>query len=188
MDQFMSVIDALLKRNSHSRLSAPGPQDDELHLILQAGLRAPDHGRLRPWRFVVVAGDARQRLGELFAESLALRHPQADDAQLTKVRASPLRAPLIIAGLLNYQQHPKVPRGEQVAAVATALYGMSLASESIGYATMWRTGAMARDPIVISALGGAPADEVIGFLYVGSPEGPRKALPDECSNNFISHF
>ncbi len=66
----MSTLDTLLHRNSHPRLTEPGPDADQLQTILQAALRAPDHGRLRPWRFVVISGDRRAALGECFQRSL----------------------------------------------------------------------------------------------------------------------
>lgn len=184
----MSIIDALTTRNAHPRVQSPGPSASELDKILSAGLRAPDHGHLRPWRFVTVTNDARQRLGDLFAETLLLSNPETPQAQVDKARAAPLRAPLIIAGLLKYQDHPKIPRVEQVAAVSAALYGMSLAADALGYGCVWRTGTYAREPLVISALGGAPADEVIGFLYIGTRAGDAKPLPEVSSTEYVSQF
>ena len=85
----MSAIDTLLNRNSHARLVDPGPDAAELNTILQAALRAPDHGRLRPWRFVVVAGDRRQALGDVFVRSLRLKGVD-DPAKLEKAVHPPL--------------------------------------------------------------------------------------------------
>ncbi|EED36165.1 nitroreductase family protein [Luminiphilus syltensis NOR5-1B] len=166
----------------------PGPDAGQLNDIFAAGLRAPDHQRLRPWHFVVVEGDRRAALGALFEESLLLRKPDASEAERTKALRAPLRAPVMIAGLLRYVEHPKVPRVEQAAAVACALYGMSLAANDLGFGGMWRTGPYAQDPLVISRLGGAPGDEVIGFLYLGTQEGAAKPLPDESIQDFVSPF
>jgi len=184
----MSILEALEQRNSHARLTDPGPDNEALARILRAGLRAPDHGRLRPWRFCVIAEEARQRLGEVFVEGLLLRDPSADGAAQNKAQAAPMRAPVIIAGLLHAQQHPKVPRVEQVASVAAALHGMSLAAEALGFGSIWRTGAYARDPAVITALGGEAGDEVIGFLYVGTREGPSKPIPEADLNEFVRYL
>ena len=172
----MSVLNALQHRNSHGKLTDPGPDRDQLQAIVGAGLRAPDHGRLRPWHFVAIQGDRRDALGALFAKALQLSRPGATEAELSKARAAPLRAPLIIAGLLKPVAHPKVPRVEQVAAVACALHGMSLAAESQGFGAMWRTGWYAQDAIVLDGLGGSPGDEVIGFLYLGTRKGESKPL------------
>ncbi len=171
-----ALIAALHNRNSHPRLVAPAPADADLDAILAAGLRAPDHGRLRPWQFLIVEDEALERLGQIFEQALLLTNPEASDAERTKARGAPLRAPLIIAGLLKPKSHPKIPRQEQVAAVACALHGMLLAAEALGYAGMWRTGSYARDPWVLRELGAAPEDEVIGFLYLGTAEGVAKPI------------
>lgn len=184
----MSVLESLKQRNSHARLAEPGPDAEALQCILRAGLRAPDHGRLRPWRFCVIEGASRDRLGTILANGLQLRDPSVDAAALQKAQSAPLRAPTIIAGLLQAQEHPKVPRVEQVAAVASALYGMSLAANALGFGAIWRTGAYARDPIVITALGGSPSDEIIGFLYVGTREGPSKLIQEEELDQFVSYL
>jgi len=184
----MSTLEALLARNSHARLIEPGPDSEALDAILRAGLRAPDHGRLRPWHFVLVEGERREILGQAFAKSFGLSNPEATPQELDKARNAPLRAPLIIAGLVKPQEHPKVPRVEQVAAVACALHGMLLAAETLGFGGIWRTGPYARDPLIIRELGGAPADEIVGFLYLGTRHGPAKPLPDEQPADYISHY
>lgn len=184
----MSVLLALHGRNSHPRLVEPGPSDEQLADILRAALRAPDHGRLRPWHFVVISGDGRERLGQVFEASLALSNPEASDAERTKARQAPLRAPLIIAGLLKPKDHPKIPRVEQVAAVASALHGALLAAEDLGFGGIWRTGQYARDPQVIAELGGEPGDEVIGFLYLGSREGASKPVVELELTDYVSHY
>lgn len=184
----MTVIRALQQRNSHPRVSEPGPTGTELDDILQAGLRAPDHGRLRPWHFLVVEGDRRAALGEVFATALTLANPAATEAEVAKARSAPLRAPLVIAGLLKPKEHPKVPRVEQAAAVACALHAMLLAAESMGYGGVWRTGNYARDPFVVTQLGGDPSDEVIGFLYIGTRQGPSKNLVPEATQDYVTRF
>lgn len=174
----MSILNALLQRNSHSKLVEPGPDRHQLEQIVAGGLRAPDHGRLRPWHFVAIEGDRRAALGGIFEQALLLTHPEATEAERQKAQAAPLRAPLVIAGLVKPVDHPKVPRVEQVAAVACALYGMSLAAESLGFGTMWRTGRYAQDALVVAELGARPGDEIVGFLYVGTRQGEAKPLPE----------
>ena len=183
----MVTIDALLQRNSHARLVEPGPDDEALSLILRAAARAPDHGRLRPWRFVVVAGERRRDLGQCFAKSLSL-NGVSDPARLEKAAQAPLRAPLIIAGLLHAVPHEKVSREEQGHAVAAALHGAQIAAESQGFGCIWRTGGYATDPYIVESLGGAPGDQVVGFLYIGTREGPSKPLPDESVESMVSYF
>lgn len=187
IDANMTPTELLLNRNSHARLVAPAPEGEALETILRAGLRAPDHAHLRPWRFLLVTGDRREALGGVLAESQRLRGI-TDEAAFSKARNAPLRAPLIIAGMLTPKEHPKVPRVEQAAAVACALHAMSLAAEAQGFGSMWRTGPYAMDPHVITSLGGTPGDEIIGFLYLGSKEGPGKLLPQTEPADYVSHF
>ena len=183
----MSTLDTLLNRNSHPRLTEPGPDADQLQTILQAALRAPDHGRLRPWRFVVISGDRRAALGECFHQSLKLKGV-TDDAQLTKALNAPLRAPLVLAGLLHAVDHEKIPRDEQGHAVAASLYAAQLAADALGFGCVWRTGGYATDPHVVEALGGNPGDQVIGFLYIGTRDGPSKLLSEEPLESLVSYF
>jgi len=181
------VLQALTERVSHGSLQAPGPSADEIELMTRAALRAPDHALLRPWRFVVIEGGRRGDLGVVFHESLRLRGV-TDEAQLAKALKALLRAPLIIAIMLDYKAHPKVDRNEQVGSAAAATYAMSLAANALGYGAMWRTGQYATDPHIVEALGGSAQDEVIGFLYVGTRKGPSKNLPELDPEDFLTHF
>lgn len=183
-----AVLDALQQRNSHAALEQPAPDAAQLDAIVRAGLRAPDHGHLRPWQFVLVEGERRAALGEVFVDSLALRDPDAAEAEINKARQAPNRAPLIIAGLLRPVDNPKVPRVEQLAAVACALHAMLLAAEAQGFAGIWRTGPYARDPLVVAALGGTADAEVVGFLYLGTPAGPAKLIPSMDPADFVTRF
>ena len=91
----MEALDTIITRRSVAPafLADPGPEGERLERILAAGASAPDHGRLRPWRFIVIRGDARHRLGEVFAEALRRRQPDAADSALEQERNRPLRAP-----------------------------------------------------------------------------------------------
>ena len=183
----MSALDTLLARNSHARLIEPGPDEEALATILRAALRAPDHGRLRPWRYVVIQGERRQALGQCFVESLKLCGV-SEAAKLDKAAKAPMRAPLIIAGLLHEVEHHAIGRDEQGHAVAASLTAAQIAAESLGFGCIWRTGGYATDPLVVETLGGAPGDQVVGFLYVGTREGPSKLLPEESLDAFVSYF
>ena len=126
-------------------------------------------------------------LGVVLNESLKIRGV-TDEAQLKKALKAPLRAPVVIAVLLKFKDHPKVERNEQIGSAAAATYAMSLAANALGFGSMWRTGLYATDPHVISALGGGDKDEVIGFLYLGTREGPSKLTPALDPEDFITHF
>ncbi|MFZ5723882.1 MAG: nitroreductase family protein [Pseudomonadota bacterium] len=174
----MDVIAALQARTSCPRLREPGPGDDELDRLFRCALRAPDHGLLRPWRYVLFRGDARRELGEVFAAAELARHPSAPPEALDKLRRNPLRAPVVVACIAAVvPEHPKIPRVEQIASMAAAVQNLQLAAEALGYGAMWRTGAMASDPQVKAALGAQPADEIVAFLYIGTPDGERRPPP-----------
>ena len=176
----MDAIQALHSRTASPRLIDPAPDAGELETIFKAGLRAPDHGMLRPWRFLVIEGDARKKFGQVLADSLA---PESEE-QKTKLLNAPLRAPLIIAAVAEIREHPKVPPVEQISATAAAVQNMSLAIHALGYASIWRTGQAAFNDGVKKALGFAPKDEIVGFLYVGTPTVQR----DVPENNVADYF
>lgn len=182
----MDVIAALRARSSCPKLRAPGPAGPELDLMFRCALRAPDHGLLRPWRYVVFRDTAREELGKLFVAAELARNPGASPEALDKLRRNPLRAPLVIACIAKVApDHPKVPRVEQVASMAAAVQNLQLAAEALGYGAMWRTGPMATDARVKEQLGAAPDDEIVAFLYVGTPDGERRSLPELSPADFV---
>ena len=173
----MDALQALTTRRSASKLGDPEPPADVLEACLEAAIRAPDHGRLRPWRFILIRGEGRQRLGEVMAEALAARDADASEAMVGRERAKPLRAPLIVVAVAKVEpQHEKIPEIEQVLAAGAAAQNFLTALHSAGFGGMWRTGPAAYDATVKAALGLAAHDHIIGFLYAGTIEvGPGPA-------------
>jgi nitroreductase len=163
----MDLIEGIESRTSALKLSAPGPSREHIERILKAGTRAPDHGRLRPWRFIVLEGDARKRLGDAMAAMLRAKMPDVAQAQLDAEAAKPLRAPTIIAVAAKISKG-KIPELEQFAAVAAAAQNMFLVASALGYGVMWKTGAAAYDANVKALLGLEAQDHIIGFLYLGT--------------------
>jgi nitroreductase len=159
-------------------LTDPGPDERMLAEILAAGASAPDHGRLRPWRFIVIRGPARVRLGEVFADALWRRQPDAPAAALEQERARPLRAPLLVAVAARLDpQHPKIPEIEQILSTAAAAQNILIAAHAQGFGAKWLTGANAYDEHVKGALGLLPSDRLLGFIHLGSVEGSPPAVP-----------
>ena len=165
----MDTLDALLSRSSTSALVAPAPEGDELDRILQTALRAPDHGRLRPWRFLVIRDVARQRLADVVAASVVRRDPDAPDAFVEKQRGKFLRPPLVLAVGAKIVESSKAPEVEQLLSVGAATMNVLNALHASGYGAVWITGATSYDPEVGSALGFAAPDRLLGFLLVGTP-------------------
>jgi nitroreductase len=165
----MTAIDTLLSRASIGAVGEPGPDDAALKTIVDAGLRAPDHGRLRPWRVLIVRGDARARLGELLADALQRRDPNTPAPVLAKERDKPQRAPVVIAVVATIHPSHKIPEVEQLLSAGAATMNMLNAIHALGFGGVWKTGDSCYDPSVGAALGLAPTDRLVGFLYIGTP-------------------
>ena len=173
----MDALDALHTRTSNAALGEPGPDENQLASLLRAADHAPDHGLMRPWRFFVVQGEARQRLGEVMAESLRAREPESTPENLERERNKPLRAPMLLVVAASPRERRGVPETEQVLAAAAAAENVMLAAYALGLGAYWRTGDAAYDPAIKAAFGLAPTDAIVGYLYLGTPLPPQTAAP-----------
>ncbi len=162
------VIEDLLSRASVKLLTDPAPDDATLRAVFEAAVRAPDHGKLRPWRFFVVRGDARRQLSDLFVAGVKRREPGANAAQIEKEREKPLRAPLTIAVVAKITSGHKVPEIEQMLSAAAASMNILNAIHALGFAAKWVTGANCYDPQFKRDFGLEPTDQLIGFIHVGT--------------------
>lgn len=171
------MIQTLISRTSAGSFAEPGPTDAELRLIFEAALRAPDHGRLRPWRFLLVRGEGRRKLSELYGESLLRRQPGASAGEVEKAQAKPLRAPVTIVVAARVTEGHKIPVIEQVLAAGAAATNIVNAVHALGYGAKWVTGDLCYDAAFRAALGLAPADQLVGLIHIGSLTG--EAVPAE---------
>lgn len=171
-------LDLLLQRNSASLLTEPAPSDEVLNKMFTAAMRAPDHGNLKPWRFLVIAGDRRVDLGELFAVAALERMGNLTPEQTEKFVSQPMRSPMIIVVICSPVDHPKIPLIEQQNAAACAAFSLLLAAEAEGFAGIWRTGDNAFDQTVAHGLGLSADEEITGYIYLGTRKGPAKSLPE----------
>ena len=182
--QQQSLRDGLLARQSvpPRLVDGPAPSQAEIDDMLAAAVCAPDHGAIRPWRFHVIQGEALNRLGDIFVEALKKREPDAPRETIEKEQSRPLRAPLIIAACakVDLSRADKIPPVEQIVAVGSACQNILLAAHDKGYGAMMLTGVNARDPHVKAAFGLDGPDEIVGFIYIGTPSGPsfEKERPD----------
>jgi len=179
----MDAIELLLQRNSAVKLTGPAPSESDLASIFAAAIRAPDHAWLRPWRFVLIEGDARRRLGDLMVQ---VAQAEGDKAEQTRAKA--MRAPLVIAVVVRLQHHPKVPEIEQYLSAACAAHGVLLAAEALGYAGIWRTGDFAFAQATREGLGLAENERIIGFLYLGTRDGAAKPAPKLDWQDFVTRW
>lgn len=184
----MDAIDLLLTRSSNGKLGEPAPDDETLQLALQAAARAPDHALLRPWRVLVIRGDARERLGRAMRDALAQRRPAASAQELDKEQQKPLRAPLLLVVAARIQESPKAPAIEQILSAGAAAQNILLALHARGFAGMWRTGPAAYDAQVKQALGLAPEDAIVGFIYAGTPRVEAPAITRPAPDQFVREW
>lgn len=186
MDTYISqtgAIEMLLERCSAQGLQDPPPDGVALDTILAAGLRAPDHGRLRPWRFIVIAGADRAAFADIAIAALKARQPDAPESEATRMRGKLMAAPLILGLGVQIVPDHKVPEVEQVMAVAAAAMNMLNAAFALGFGGKWITGPNAYDPVIAAALGLHAPSHLAGFLYLGTPSAaplplPRPAIAD----------
>lgn len=160
-------LDLLHARRTVSRLVAPGPDGAELAAMLEAADAAPDHGRLHPWRLLVVDDATRQRLADAYADAAAARGEDAET--VARARSKPLRGPLLIAAVARTVPHPKVPAWEQLVAAGCAVQNLCLAATALGYGSAWRTGTAVEDPGVRAVLGLGEDERLIGLVHIGTP-------------------
>jgi nitroreductase len=179
-DRARIALDVISDRRSYGKLLDPAPSEAELEAMLTAAVSAPDHKELRPWRFVVLEGAAKDAFGEVLEAAYCARcaaiGAEIVPAKADKERTKLGRAPLVVVTAVAYERNAKVPATEQFAAVAAATENLCLAATALGYGSMWRTGDPAYDRSVKQALGLRPDDAIMAFVYIGTvPEG--RVLP-----------
>ncbi len=169
----------LLQRHSTpaKELTDPAPDDAQLREIFELAMHAPDHARLSPYRFITIRGDARYALSEVFGSAVKQRDPDVSDFYLAKQKDKPLRSPLIVVVIACLHDNPKVPEIEQMLSAGAAAHGVMLASNAMGFGSILLTGDNAYDKYVCEALGLAPNEKIIGFIYLGTEKRILPKLP-----------
>ena len=184
----MDAMTNLLTRNSPRELTTPVPSKDEMHEIYQAALRAPDHAWLRPSRFIEVTGGGLDKLSKIFTEFAMNELQDVTPLQIEKYKAAPYRAPMIIILATQITEHPKVPKVEQMLSTATAAENILLALHAKNYAGIWRTGKFSFNQKIAKYFNLTSDHEVIGYLYVGTPSGTNKKIPQLDVDKFVTHW
>ena len=184
----MQAIEALLRRHSARALKEPAPDDAALGLILQSATRAPDHGRLRPWRFTVIRSEQRAQFGELLADHLRRTKSPVSDETLERERRKALRAPLIVVVAAIITPDVKIPAIEQILSAGAAAQNMLHAAFALGFNAVWKTGDAAYDGQVKAALGLESKDAIVGFIYVGTDQEGAGSLTRPDWREFVQHW
>ncbi len=179
----MDIIEAIHSRHSVGKVKQDPVPHDVIEKLLEAGNQAPNHYTVRPWRFFVLSGDARKKLGDVMAASQRDRFPDLPQEGLDKTRALPLRAPVVIALGVDKPAESRVIEVENISAVSAAAQNILLAAHALGLGAIIRTGDWARDPKVKQFFGLGEDQHIVGFIYAGYPEAvvdsaPRPSVED----------
>lgn len=165
---------ALLARRRSTKvgqLAEPGPSEEQINALLALAARVPDHGKLGPWRFVVIAGDARARAGDALADVIA-KDDGVDESQLSAARGLMQRAPVCVMVVSNPAPSQKAPDWEQEQSAAMASFALLLAAHAMGFGGCILTEWPAYDVRARTALGLKGRERIAGFVYLGTPREP----------------
>jgi nitroreductase len=166
----MEIFEAIHGRLTIKNLKQDALPRELIEKLLSAGAQAPNHHKVRPWRFVVLTGNGRNKLGDVMAASFLDRNPAMSPEGLDRPRGQPLRAPLVIAVGVDAPADAKINEVENIAAASAACQNILLAAYALGLGAIWRTGEWARDAKVKEFLGFTVDQHIIGFIYIGYPE------------------
>jgi nitroreductase len=176
------ALDLLAFRRSvpANALAEPGPSAEELDRMLTVAARVPDHGKLAPWRFVVIEGEARVELGRRLAALLKEMEPDVSDQRLEAQACCFSQSALVVAVVSRAAPHVKIPEWEQVLSAGAVCMNLSLAANALGYGAQWLTGWAAYEPRARAILGLKAEEQVAGFIHIGAPteRWPDRPRPD----------
>jgi nitroreductase len=182
------TIDLLLTRRSGSAkaMGGPGPSPAQLELILRAGARAPDHGKLFPWRFIMFEGEARSRFGALLG---AIKQSEGERAkQVDEERARFLRAPVVIGVVSVVQEGIKIPVWEQELSAGAVCQNILIAAHALGFVGNWLTEWYAFHPVVKQRMGLKAGERIAGFIYIGTTKDELEERPRPDMDAIVTVF
>lgn len=184
------ALDLLKTRRSVKpmELIGPGPSPSQIETILTIASRVPDHGKLVPWRFIVIEGDSRLAIGEQIAATFAGDHPQSTPDQIEFERNRLARAPLVVAVVSRAGAHVKIPEWEQILSAGAAAMSLVFAAHALGYAANWITEWYAYDRRILDALGLSPQERIAGFVHIGRPAKPPEDRPRPPLSEIVTHY
>ena len=184
----LAAVSLLLSRRSGSAktMGMPGPSNKQLGQILAAGGRAPDHGKLFPWRFIVFEGKGRERMGEILASVMEAEGERAK--QIEEERTRFLRAPVVIGVISHAREQHKIPIWEQELSAGAVCQNILIAATALGFVGNWLTEWYAYHPRVKERLGLKPGERVAGFIYIGTPTEALEERPRPEMKEIVSYF
>lgn len=176
----LSSTAALLatRRSAKARnMVEPGPDAAQLRTILEAAIRVPDHGKLGPWRFVIIEADRRDAFAALLQSALRAETPDPKPVDVEAMEQFAHQAPVLVAVISSPVDHPKIPAWEQELSAGAACMNLLIATHAAGFTGCWLTGWPSYNAQVLESLGGKPGDRIAGFLFLGTSERPLEERP-----------
>ena len=184
----MDALTALHTRNSVNLIEEPGPSASQLDNIIRAGLRACDHGNLKPWKYLLIDGPAREKFGNLMVKVKEAQNGGPIEKSLAdKLRKKPMRAPTIIVVVANTQVHEKIPEIEQLLSAGAGAQMMMTAAYAQGFGAIWRSGSLMFHSEMQRGLGLLETQKIVGFIYIGTPK-VTKPLPELTPELFLQRW
>jgi nitroreductase len=182
------ALDLLLSRRSGSAkaMTEPGPSKKQLADILKAGARAPDHGKLFPWRFLVIEGKGRARAGDILAEVMEAEGER--DRQVEEERGRFLRAPVVVAVISAAREQHKIPVWEQELSAGAVCQNLLIAATASGFVAQWVTEWYAYHPVVKERLGLKAGERIAGFVYIGTAKDELEERPRPDMDRIVTVF
>ncbi|MGH6617378.1 nitroreductase family protein [Sphingomonas sp.] len=157
-------------------LVAPGPDAAQLETILQIAGRVPDHGKLAPWRFVIVPAEARDRFAAMLLDAYRQERPQAARLEIEAVESFARQAPTLVVALFSPRTESHIPQWEQELSVGAACMNLLHGAHAMGFAGGWLTGWATYSDIVRDSFGAAP-ERIAGFIFLGTPSRELEERP-----------
>jgi nitroreductase len=168
-------------------LGPPGPTAEELERILTIAMRTPDHGKIAPWRFVIVGKDQRQQLADLLAQALPEYDPEATPAHYAKALEFSHQAPVMILLISSPIEGHKIPVWEQQLSCGAVGMNLLQATHALGYVGGWITGWHAYSPRVTRAFC-KEGERIAGFIFLGTPQSPLDERPRPALTDHVSQW
>ncbi len=167
-------------------LQEPGPTKDQLDQILSIGMRVPDHGKLCPWRLVLIMHGGRQQAGENLAQIALANDPDLSAEQLEKERTQFLPAPVTIGVLSTPVEHKKVNEFEQILSAGNVAFNLVHGANALGFGAHWVTRWFSYDPQAAAMLGAREGEQFVGFVHIGTPDTRLEDKPKPALEKHVS--
>jgi nitroreductase len=182
-------LDLLLTRRSGKArdMVSPGPNPEQLETMLRIASRVPDHGKLAPWRFILIGQDAREKLADVIEQAYRAEKPDAGRLEVQAMRDFARQAPTLVVVMSRPNNDSHIPRWEQELSAGAVCMNLILAAHAEGFVANWLTGWPTYSPAVRDALG-EPGEQIAGFIFIGTAAKPLEERPRPALDDIVRHW